>query len=81
MELFLFILTDISSLGTAIGETNYSMVTSSVDIDPTTAPIYPAFQPSQNTGPTDVTKGTLLTIIIIMSSKGDNPTKTKFINI
>ena len=41
-----------------MSETNYKMLTISVDIDRNTAPItYPVFQPSQNTAPTDVTKG------------------------
>ena len=55
------ILTENSSLGTAISQTNYSMLTSSVDVDPAT--VYPVFQPSQNTS-TDVTKGKLWPYII-----------------
>ncbi|CAB3997883.1 Hypothetical predicted protein, partial [Paramuricea clavata] len=47
---------EIASLVPVVSKTNYSMLTSSVDPDPNTATVYPVFQPSQDTAPTDVTK-------------------------
>ncbi|XP_028416445.1 formin-binding protein 4-like [Dendronephthya gigantea] len=46
----------ISSFGLSMNETNCNMFSSTVNPDPNNANVYPAFQPTQNPIPTDVTK-------------------------